>query len=120
MPCGTPRSCHRGPNRAFKPTDCAADSLVMWAAGGAAGGLMLRSTPALDGTSGKTIGDSFLAATQPGRPRKRPQASARQEVFALYDGLKATEPELVLGDESFRIQVELTRPTTRPSSFRAH
>jgi len=120
MPCGTPRSCHRGPNRAFKPTGCAADSLVMWAAGGAAGGLMLRLNPALDGTSGKTIGDSFLAATQPGRPRKKPKASARQEVFELYDVVKATESELVLGDESFRIKVELTRSRTRPSSFRAN
>jgi len=92
MPCGTPRSCHRGPNRAFKPTGCAADSLVMWAAGG----LTLRLNPAPDGDSGKTIGDSFLAATQPGRSRKKPKASVRQEVFELYDVVKATESELVL------------------------
>ena|SRR2546428_2452913 len=116
MPCGTPRSCHRGPNRAFKPTGCAADSLVMWAAGG----LTLRLNPAPDGDSGKTIGDSFVAATQPGRSRKKPKASVRQEVCELYDVVKATESELVLGDESFRIKVELTRSRTRPSSFRAN
>ena len=49
-----------------------------------------------------------------------PNSRVRHEVFEVYDLVKVTESDLTLGEESFRIRVEVTRSRSRPSSFRAN
>jgi len=49
-----------------------------------------------------------------------PNSPVRHEAFELYDLVRITESDLTLGEESFRIRVEVTRSRSRPSSFRAN
>jgi hypothetical protein len=51
---------------------------------------------------------------------RRQPATRRADPLALYDLIRATECDVVLGDDSFRVRVELTRSRRSLRRFRAN